>query len=115
MERSYLFYTDDGYTTAPNNEALDSLQILGLESCKTSDAAFSALSANNPWIAENGFDADKIQYHVVVSDVFMKSVKIVTDYLLSINGAESERLDSLKTSDDGILCQSIKLLHENVC
>lgn len=27
---TYLFYTDEGYTVAPNNKELDSLQILGM-------------------------------------------------------------------------------------
>ena len=36
---TYLFYTDEGYTVAPNNNKLDSLQILGIEDGKTKDEA----------------------------------------------------------------------------
>ena len=32
---TYLFYTDEGYATAPNNNKLDSLQILGIEDGET--------------------------------------------------------------------------------
>ena len=32
---TYLFYTDEGYTVAPSNKKLDSLQILGIEEGNT--------------------------------------------------------------------------------
>ena len=47
---TYLFYTDEGYTVAPNNNKLDSLQILGIEDGKTKDEALIKLFSNNEWI-----------------------------------------------------------------
>lgn len=44
---TYLFYTDEGYTVAPNNNKLDSLQILGIEEGKTEDEALVKLFRNN--------------------------------------------------------------------
>lgn len=52
---TYLFYTDEGYTVAPNNNKLDSLQILGIEDGKTKDEALIKLLRNNEWIKKKAF------------------------------------------------------------
>ena len=62
----YIFYTYEGYTVAPNENLLDSMQILGFEEANTYEEALKVLLKNNTWIIRNGFDMDKILHHVVV-------------------------------------------------
>jgi hypothetical protein len=57
---TYLFYTDEGYTVAPNNNKLDNLQILGIEDGKTKDEALVKLFSNNEWIKREGFSESRI-------------------------------------------------------
>lgn len=52
---TYIFYTDEGYTIAPNDEELDSLQVLGIEDGNSREEALANLYKNNEWIKENGF------------------------------------------------------------
>ena len=40
---TYIFYTDEGYTIAPNNEELESLQVLGIEDGETKEEALANL------------------------------------------------------------------------
>ena len=47
---TYIFFTDEGYTVAPNNEKLESLQVLGIEDGDTKEDAFANLIKNNEWI-----------------------------------------------------------------
>lgn len=63
---TYLFYTDEGYTVAPNNNKLDSLQILGIEDGKTKDEALIKLFSNNEWINKENFSKSKISFFVII-------------------------------------------------
>lgn len=62
---TYIFLTDEGYTVAPNNEVLESLQVLGFESGNTKEEALARLYQNNDWIARNGFTEHRIRCYVV--------------------------------------------------
>lgn len=62
----YLFYTDEGYTVAPNNSKLDSFQILGIEVGETRDEALAKLFRNNEWIKMDGFSESKICSFVII-------------------------------------------------
>ena len=63
---TYLFYTDEGYTVAPNNNKLDSLQILGIEDGKTKDEALIKLFSNNEWIKKENFSKSRISFFVII-------------------------------------------------
>lgn len=63
---TYLFYTDEGYTVAPNNKKLESLQILGIEEEKTEDEALAKLFRNNEWIENETFSKSRISFFIVV-------------------------------------------------
>lgn len=60
-EKRYIFYTAEGYTIAPDNSVLDSLQILGIQCGINYEAAFAQLLNENEWIYKCGFDVDKIE------------------------------------------------------
>ncbi len=66
MKNQYVFFTEEGYTIAPNNDTLDSYQILGFEAGETPSDAMSLLLDNNPWISGSGFDVSKVQYRIVL-------------------------------------------------
>lgn len=63
---TYLFYTDEGYTVAPTNKKLESLQILGIEEGKTEDEALAKLFRNNEWIKNETFSKSRISFFIVV-------------------------------------------------
>lgn len=63
---TYLFYTDEGYTVAPNDKKLDNLQILGIECGETKEEALINLYKNNEWIKANGFSKSRIHYYIVL-------------------------------------------------
>lgn len=63
---TYLFYTDEGYTVAPSNKKLDSLQILGIEEGNTEDDALVKLFCNNEWIKNEGFSKSRISHFIIV-------------------------------------------------
>lgn len=63
---TYLFYTDEGYTVAPNNKELDSLQILGMEDGETEKEALANLYCRNKWIKENGFSESRIRCYAIL-------------------------------------------------
>lgn len=56
----FVFYTDEGYTIAPNNAELENLQILGIEYGETKEDALDNLYKNNDWIITNGFSESRI-------------------------------------------------------
>lgn len=62
---TYIFFTDEGYTVAPNNEKLESMQVLGIEDGDTKEDAFANLIKNNEWIEENGFRKYKIRSYAI--------------------------------------------------
>ncbi len=63
----YLFYTDEGYTVSPNNNQLESFQILGFEDAETTQEGINKLIANNPWISESEFSIEKIKHKTLIS------------------------------------------------
>ncbi len=63
--KRFLFYTEEGYTVAPDNQPLDNLQILGIESGTTPQSAIQKLLDNNPWIKSHGFHIGKIQFKII--------------------------------------------------
>lgn len=62
----YIFYTDEGYTIAPNGKELESLQVLGIECGKTEEEALANLYKNNEWIKANGFLESRISCYVIL-------------------------------------------------
>lgn len=62
---TYIFYTNEGYTTAPNGEELENLQVLGIEKGFTKKEALSNLFTNNEWIKATGFSESKIKCYAI--------------------------------------------------
>lgn len=57
---TYMFFTTEGYTEAPNGEPVENVQLLGrIEGSNVSEALDNFLQIN-PWILEYGFKKDKI-------------------------------------------------------
>ena len=63
---TYIFYTDEGYTIAPNGKDIESLQVLGIEDGETEIEALANLYKNNQWIKVNDFSESEIRYHTIL-------------------------------------------------
>lgn len=79
---TYIFYTDEGYTIAPNDEELESLQILGIEDGNTEDEAWTNLYENNKWIKENGFREENIRCYAMLKPNMLKEIKVLVSHLI---------------------------------
>lgn len=62
----YIFYTPEGYCLAPDDSPVENFQVLGMIQGKNPDDALKHLIKNNPWIAEKGYDLNKILYKEVI-------------------------------------------------
>lgn len=65
---TFIFYTDEGYTIAPNNENIDNLQVLGFEEGETIEEALVKLYENNEWIKEKGFTKWRIRCKALLNE-----------------------------------------------
>lgn len=72
---TYIFYTDEGYTTAPNGEELENLQILGIEDGETEEEALANLYKNNEWIKANGFSESRMRCYAILRPNKLKILK----------------------------------------
>lgn len=62
---TYLFYTSEGYTEAPDLSAVENCQILGVVQSDTEETARTRLIEENPWISEHGYSIELISaYHI---------------------------------------------------
>lgn len=58
--KTYIIYTTEGYTIAPNkNVEVENCQMLGEAYGNNPDEAKDNLLKNNPWVSEAGFDQAK--------------------------------------------------------
>ncbi len=78
---TYIFYTDEGYTIAPNNEELESLQVLGIEDGETKEEALANLYKNNKWIEENNFSKLKMRCYAILNPEILEGIKTIVRYL----------------------------------
>lgn len=62
----FIFYTDEGFTIAPNNAELENLQILGVEYGETKEKALYNLYKNNDWIIANGFSVSRVRSYTIM-------------------------------------------------
>ncbi len=57
----YIFYTDEGYTAAPDRTAeVENCQVLGRAEGSSPGEALKNLLSENPWINDAGFDISRI-------------------------------------------------------
>lgn len=77
----YIFYTDEGYTISPNDDILESLQILGFENGKTLQDGISNLLENNHWIEESKFDVEKIKHKTILNPKDIENLRTLIKYL----------------------------------
>lgn len=78
---TYIFYTDEGYTIAPNDEELDSLQVLGIEDGNSREEALANLYKNNEWIKENGFRESRMRCYAIIKPYVLEDIKNMLQYL----------------------------------
>ena len=72
---TYIFYTDEGYTIAPNGEELESLQVLGIEDGETEKEALVSLYKNNEWIKANGFSESRMRCYAILKPEKLEVLK----------------------------------------
>lgn len=77
----YIFYTDEGYTVAPNGKNMDNLQILGTEDGLDEKEATDNLFKNNTWIIESRFLINKIKCYAIFNPDFIPKINEVVEYL----------------------------------
>lgn len=65
-KKTFMFYTPDGYCTAPSGAEIDNLQILGFVKAKDIDTAFKILYLENSWIVPFGYKIDNISWKEVI-------------------------------------------------
>ena len=75
---TYIFYTDEGYTIAPNGEELENLQVLGIEDGETEEA-LTSLYKNNKWIKANGFSELRMRCYAILKPEKLKVLKDILD------------------------------------
>jgi hypothetical protein len=78
---TYIFYTDQGLTIAPNGEEVENFQIIGFEEGISEAEAFENLLKNNNWINEMKFSTDNFKCKLVFEANFSSKVNKVLDYL----------------------------------
>ena len=52
----YIIATGDGFTSSPNGEDFENLQVLGIVEAETFKSALKSLSRENPTLKSAGFD-----------------------------------------------------------
>lgn len=90
----YIFYTDEGYTIAPNDEELESLQILGIENGNSREEALANLYKNNEWIKTNGFAESRMRCYAIMKPEVLEDIKTVVQYLWKDETKHWKEMDS---------------------
>lgn len=72
---TYIFYTDEGVTIAPNNEFIENLQVLGIEDGTSKQEATMNLFKNNEWIKSMEYSEEKIRCYAILKPNVMKQIK----------------------------------------
>ena len=76
----YIFYTPEGYTTAPNEDIkVENCQMLGTAKGKDIVDAKMNLLKGNPWIIEAGFDPTQFIIRQLVSEEQGSAIKELLD------------------------------------
>ena len=79
--KTYLFYTMEGNSEAPNNEPVENIQMLGIGRGKTESDALDAFLIENPWIIKMGFKKEEIISEQVLDEELRNNIKTVVEYL----------------------------------
>lgn len=78
----YIFYTTEGYTTAPNElVGVENCQLLGQTYGNTAKEASENLLKENSWITEAGFAPSEFIVEQLLTDEQRTSIKSVIQYL----------------------------------
>lgn len=65
--KQFIFLTNEGNTTSPNDTDVENIQVLGIESGKDEKTALTKLLKENKWIKKAGFKTDEIFSRELVS------------------------------------------------
>jgi len=103
----FLFYTDEGYSIAPNEEVVENLQILGIEEGINEKEAFGNLFQNNEWIIEMGFSKEKIKCQAIFNTSIINDLKVVSEYLLEDEQKHFEESKFNKEDNDSHIFNSL--------
>ncbi len=78
----YIFYTAEGYTTAPNeNVEVENCQVLGTAKGRDRDEAQANLLKENPWITEAGFNSEEFFFKQILTDEQRNDIRMLVNYL----------------------------------
>jgi len=58
---SYIFYTSDGLTQAPDGTDIENCQLLGYATATNQNEAMDILIKDNPWIREHQYSLSHIK------------------------------------------------------
>ena len=67
--KTYLFFTTEGYTEAPNGVKVENIQLLGRAKGNVLSDVLDEFLIENPWILENGFKKENIYAEQIVCDI----------------------------------------------
>lgn len=93
----YIFYTNEGFTVSPNNTKLKNFQILGFVNGKSLRIATLSLLKNNPWIAESGFNVEKLNHYKIINKQDENNLKSIVEYMWSDEQKHFEEYDDKKS------------------
>ena len=78
----YIFYTDEGFTIAPNeNFDVENCQVLGRANGNNDEEALQNLVKANPWISDAGFSTSDIFKRQILTDEQRNDIHALLDYL----------------------------------
>lgn len=76
----YLFYTDEGFTIAPNENEVENCQVLGRAKGNNEMEAREKLAKDSPWIKKYGFSIDDAMFVKIASEDNERDSEII-EYL----------------------------------
>lgn len=78
---TYMFFTMEGSTEAPNAEKVENVQFVGKANGNNVSTALETLLHENSWILENDFKKEEIYAEQTFCETLRNKIKILVDYL----------------------------------
>lgn len=77
----YLIYTSEGYTTAPDDSAVENCQVLGVIDGHSEEEAIQKLFEKNEWIEKAGFTEENALGRPLLLSSIKEDIEKVIAYL----------------------------------
>lgn len=110
----YIFYTDEGTTTAPNGDDVENLQVIGIEDGKSQKEATKNLLKNNRLIKEMEFDEDRFRCFVVLKPEVIHDLEKILEYLWEDEEKHFEECEFNDEDADSHIFNALKNIKENI-